>query len=156
MRSLSLQFEGNRPCTARWRNRPWRRPQAGPLGFTLIELMIVMTIILILISIAAPMYKTSLIRSREAVLRDDLFTLRSVIDQYTLDKQAAPQALDDLVSAGYLRELPVDPFTGSNQTWEVEYEDSTLMLPTQTSPGIVDVHSGSKLTSISGEAYSSW
>jgi general secretion pathway protein G len=125
-------------------------------GFTLIELMIVMTIILILISIAAPMYRTSLIRSREAVLRDDLFTLRSVIDQYTLDKQEAPQELSDLVDAGYLRELPVDPFTGSNETWVEEYEDTTLMLPTQTTPGIVDVRSGSSLTSLSGEPYSSW
>jgi general secretion pathway protein G len=125
-------------------------------GFTLIELMIVMTIILILLSIAAPMYRTSLIRSREAVLRDDLFTLRSVIDQYTLDKQEAPQSLSDLVEAGYLRQLPVDPFTGSSETWVEVYEDSTLMLPTQTAPGIVDVHSGSNLTSIAGEPYSNW
>jgi general secretion pathway protein G len=129
---------------------------ARPSGFTLIELMIVMTIILILLSIAAPMYRTSLIRSREAVLRDDLFTLRSVIDQYTLDKQEAPQSLSDLVDAGYLRELPVDPFTASNETWVEEYEDAVLMLPTQTAPGIVDVRSGSNLTSLSGEPYSSW
>jgi general secretion pathway protein G len=156
MSGLSLQSDSRRPGTADRRNSRLRRPEAGLRGFTLIELMIVMTIILILISIAAPMYRTSLIRSREAVLRDDLFTLRSVIDQYTLDKQGAPQSLDDLVSAGYLRELPADPFTSSNQTWEVEYEDSTLMLPTQTSPGIVDVHSGSNLKSISGELYSSW
>src|SRR3970040_956482 len=78
------------------------------LGFTLLELMIVITIMLILISIAAPIYRTSLVRSKEAVLRDDLFTLRSLIDQYTLDKQEAPQSLADLVCEGYLREMPVD------------------------------------------------
>ena len=125
-------------------------------GFTLIELMIVMTIIITLISIAAPMYKTSLIRSREAVLRDDLFTLRSVIDQYTLDKQQAPQSLGELVDAGYLRELPVDPFTNSSDTWIEEFESSAIMLPTQTGPGIIDVQSGSNLTSLSGEPYNSW
>lgn len=156
MNGLSQQLTLGRLGARRGKHIPLPRSARGLLGFTLIELMIVMTIILILLSIAAPMYKTSLIRSREAVLRDDLFTLRSVIDQYTLDKQEAPQSLSDLVDAGYLRELPVDPFTGSSDTWEEEYEDTTLMLPTQTSPGIVDVHSGSNLTSISGEPYSSW
>ena len=125
-------------------------------GFTLIELMIVITIILTLLSIAAPMYRTSIVRSKEAVLRDDLFTLRSLIDQYTLDKQEAPQSLEDLVTNGYIRELPEDPFTGSNQTWVAVYEDATLMIPGQTMSGIGDVHSGSNLTSLSGEPYSSW
>ena len=125
-------------------------------GFTLIELMIVITIILTLLSIAAPMYRTSIVRSKEAVLRDDLFTLRSLIDQYTLDKQEAPQSLEDLVTYGYLREMPVDPFTASNQTWVAVYEDAMLMIPGQTMSGIVDVHSGSNLTSLSGEPYSSW
>jgi general secretion pathway protein G len=122
----------------------------------MIELMIVVTIILILVSIAIPQFRASLIRSREAVLREDLFTLRSVIDQYTLDKQEAPQSLGDLVDAGYLREIPVDPFTNSSETWVEVYEDTTMMLPTQQAPGIVDVHSGSNLTSLSGEPYSSW
>jgi len=126
------------------------------LGFTILELMIVITIILILVSIAAPIFRTSIVRSKEAVLRDDLFTLRSLIDQYTLDKQEAPQSLGDLVSAGYLREMPVDPFTGSSATWEEEYEDSAVLSPTQTMSGIVDVHSGSPLTSISGEPYNIW
>lgn len=125
-------------------------------GFTLIELMIVITIILILISIAAPIYRNSIIRSKEAVLRDNLFTLRSLIDQYTLDKQKGPQSLEDLVSEGYLRELPVDPFTGSSGTWQEDYDDGTFMSATQTEPGIVDLHSGSNLQSLSGEAYSSW
>jgi len=125
-------------------------------GFTLLELMIVITIILILISIAVPTYRTSIIRSKEAVLRDSLFTMRSLIDQHTLDKQQAPEALGDLVAAGYLRQLPVDPFTGSSQTWVVVYEDDVVMLPGQVGPGIVDVHSGSNLPSLSGEPYSSW
>jgi general secretion pathway protein G len=126
------------------------------LGFTILELMIVITIILILVSIAAPIFRTSIVRSKEAVLRDDLFTLRSLIDQYTLDKQEAPQSLEDLASAGYLREIPVDPFTGSSETWEEVYEDSAVLSPTQTMSGIVDVHSGSPLTSISGEPYNTW
>ncbi|MBI2818387.1 MAG: prepilin-type N-terminal cleavage/methylation domain-containing protein [Acidobacteria bacterium] len=131
-----------------------RRHAAPAGGFTLIELLIVMVILTTLIAMAIPSFRASLIRSREAVLRDDLFTLRSVIDQYTLDKQEAPQSLSDLVAAGYLRELPVDPFTSSSETWVEEYEDTTIMMPTQTTPGIVDVHSGSNLTSLSGEAYS--
>ncbi|HWP85430.1 MAG TPA: prepilin-type N-terminal cleavage/methylation domain-containing protein [Terriglobia bacterium] len=139
--------------------RTFRRtdgPAVHSRGFTLIELMIVMVIITILVSLAVPRYRTSLISSKEAVLRDDLFTLRSLIDQYTLDKQEAPQSLQDLVDAGYLREIPVDPFTNSSETWVEEYEDATLMLPTQTAPGIVNVRSGSNLTSLSGEPYSSW
>jgi len=125
-------------------------------GFTLIELMIVMSVIVVLLSIAAPMYRTSIIRSKEAVLRDDLFTMRSLIDQYTVDKQAAPQSLQDLVSEGYLRTVPVDPFTGSNQTWEEIFENDVLMNPDQTAPGITDVRSGSSLTSLDGEPYNTW
>jgi len=88
------------------RSKRWR-------GFTLIELMIVISIILILVSISVPIYTSSVIHAKEAVLRDDLFTMRSVIDQYTLDKQKAPQSLQDLVSAGYLRSIPKDPLTGT-------------------------------------------
>ena len=129
-----------------------RRQQCG---FTLIELMIVMSIMLILISIAVPMYQQSIVRSREAVLRQDLFTMRSVIDQYTLDKQRAPQSLDDLVQAGYLKQIPKDPFTNSADTWQVVQEDILLSVD-QTQPGITEVHSGSNLTSSDGTAYSSW
>jgi general secretion pathway protein G len=125
-------------------------------GFTLIELIIVISIILILVSIAAPMYRNSIVRSKEAVLRDDLFTLRSLIDEYTLDKQAAPQSLQDLVDKGYLRQIPSDPFTGTSSSWVEVREDTTLMSPDQTSPGIVDLHSGSGLKSLSGDVYSSW
>lgn len=129
--------------------------RAGARGFTLIELMIVISIILILISIAVPIYNQSILRAKEAVLRDDLFVLRSTIDQYTMDKARAPQSLEDLVSAGYIKQLPVDPFTGSRETWVPEQED-TLMSLDQTQPGISDVHSGSSQTSSDGTAYSSW
>ena len=130
-------------------------PNRHPKGFTLIEMLIVIVIIMILASIAIPVYMQSIVHAKEAVLRDDLFTLRNVIDQYTLDKQKAPQSLDDLVSAGYLKALPKDPFTGSTDTWQVTTDDS-LMDPTQTQPGITDVHSGSNGVASDGSAYSSW
>jgi len=124
-------------------------------GFTLIELMIVISIILILVSISIPIYTNSVAHAKEAVLRDDLFTMRSVIDQYTLDKQKAPQSLQDVVSAGYLKAIPKDPFTGSSDTWQVTSDD-TLMDPSQTQPGITDVHSGANGNGTDGSAYSSW
>ena len=124
-------------------------------GFTLIELMIVISIILILIAIAVPMYQQSVIHAKEAVLRQDLKTMRDQIDNFTMDKEKAPQALQDLVDAGYLRKLPRDPFTGSDQTWQVENSDTLISLD-QTEPGISDVHSGSNLVGTDGTAYSSW
>lgn len=124
-------------------------------GFTLIELMIVMSIILILISIAVPIYNSSIVRAREAVLRDDLFTMRSLINQYTLDKEKAPQSLEDLVTAGYLKQIPLDPFTNSRDSWVVDQED-VMMSVDQTQPGITDVHSGAPGTSTEGTPYSSW
>ena len=127
----------------------------GQRGFTLIELMIVISIILILVSIAAPIYSSSILRAREAVLKDDLFTMRSVISQYTLDKQRAPQSLDDLVTAGYMKQIPLDPFTNARDTWTVEQED-TLLSVDQQQPGITDVHSGSNAVSSDGTPYSSW
>jgi general secretion pathway protein G len=126
-------------------------------GFTLLELMIVMTLILILASMVTPTYHLAIVRAREAVLRDDLYTLRTLIDQYTTDKQQPPQSLQDLVDAGYLRAgLPTDPFTQSNDTWRVDVEDVPLN-PQQVGSGIVDVHSGSDEISTDGTtAYSSW
>src|SRR5690348_14035956 len=124
-------------------------------GFTLIELMIVISIILILISIAVPMYQQSVIRAREAVLRQDLKTMRDQIDNYTMDKEKAPQSLQDLVEAGYLRAIPKDPFTGSTETWQTESSD-TLQSLDQTEPGITDVHSGSDMTGSDGTAYNTW
>src|SRR6202142_1417144 len=92
-------------------------------GFTLIELMIVISLILILVSISIPAYNQSILRAKESVLKQDMFQLRSLISQYTLDKQKAPQSLDDLVQAGYIKQIPNDPMTGSNSTWTVEQED---------------------------------
>src|SRR5271157_1915425 len=120
-------------------------------GFTLIELMVVISIIVILLSLAIPHYQSSILHARETVLRDDLYTLRSLIDQYTLDKQKAPTSLDDLVQAGYLKQLPKDPFTNARDSW-VPVTDDTIMSPDQTDPGIVDVHSGSELQSSEGTA----
>ena len=124
-------------------------------GFTLIELMVVISIILILVAIAVPMYEASVVRAKEAVLRQDLKTMRDQIDNYTMDKEKAPQALQDLVDAGYLRKFPKDPFTGSTDTWQVENSDTLISLD-QTEPGISDVHSGSNLVGSDGTAYSSW
>ena len=124
-------------------------------GFTLIELMIVISLILILVSISIPAYNQSILRAKESVFMQNLFTLRSLISQYTLDKQKAPQSLEDLVQAGYIKQIPIDPFTGKNDSWTVDQEDYSLSVDQQET-GITDVHSGSTLISTSGTAYSSW
>jgi general secretion pathway protein G len=124
-------------------------------GFTLIELMIVISIILILVGIAVPMYEQSVIRAKETVLKQDLKTMRDQIDNYTMDKEKAPQSLQDLLDAGYMRVIPKDPFTNSADTWQVETSD-TLQSLDQTETGITDVHSGSNLTGSDGQPYSSW
>jgi len=126
-----------------------------PRGFTLIELMIVMTIVTILVSIAVPLYQKSVLRAKESVLHQNLFTLRTVIDEYTYDKQKAPQMLEDLVSEGYLRQVPLDPITGSNRSWQIIMEDA-LTSVNQEEPGIFDVRSGSDKISLEGTAYSEW
>ena len=122
-------------------------------GFTLLEMMIVIIIMGVLMSIALPIYNQSLVRSREAVLRQDLFTLRSLISQYTLDKQKAPQSLDDLVPA-YIKVIPKDPMTNETN-WETVQEDVLLSVD-QQDPGITDVHSASSATASDGTAYSTW
>ena len=124
-------------------------------GFTLIELMIVISLILILVSISVPAYNQSILRAKESVLKQDLFQMRSLISQYTLDKQKAPQSLDDLVQAGYIKQIPTDPLTGTNSSWTVDQEDS-LMSVDQQDPGISDVHSGSSQTASDGTAYNTW
>ena len=132
-----------------------RVPNHRDRGFTLIELMIVISLILILVSISVPAYNQSILRAKESVLKQDLFQMRSLISQYTLDKQKAPQSLDDLVQAGYIKQIPTDPLTGTNSSWTVDQEDS-LMSVDQQDPGISDVHSGASQVSSDGTAYSTW
>ena len=124
-------------------------------GFTLLELMIVMAIILILATLGAGRYEQSLIRAHEAALKHDLFVMRNAIQQYTLDKEAGPTSLDELVSAGYLREIPRDPLT-RQKDWTTSSDDF-LASPDQTTTGITDVHSSSDaISSFEGTPYSSW
>ena len=122
-------------------------------GFTFVELMVVITIIVILISMAIPIYQKSILRAKESVLANNLFTMRTVIDNYTYDKEKAPQALQDLVTEGYLRDVPIDPITGSNQTWRLIMEDATQSVD-QSEPGIFDVRSGSDKVGLDGRPYS--
>lgn len=124
-------------------------------GFTLIELMIVITIMLILVSIAAMRYDRSVTRSKEAALHQDLSVMREAIEQYTLDKEQAPQSLDDLVTAEYLRQIPVDPITGARD-WTVTTSD-VLLSPEQSSSGISDVHSSSdRVSPFENTPYNTW
>ncbi len=124
-------------------------------GFTLVELMIVMLIIGVLAAIAIPSYIASLKSAREAVLREDLHTMRMAIDSFTMDKEKAPQALDELVTAGYLKEIPKDPVTQSDTTWVTDSDDS-LQSVDQTAGGISNVHSGSAQAGTDGRPYSEW
>lgn len=148
----------NAGLTLKWaaakRQALTQRSSRQSRGFTLLELMIVISIIMILMAVAVPMYNQSIVQARESVLRSNLSTLRNVISQYTLDKQKAPQGLDDLVTAGYLRQIPVDPMT-RQPNWEVVQED-VLLAVDQQDPGITDVHSASNGTASDGTAYSSW
>lgn len=124
-------------------------------GFTMIELMIVMSIVVILVSISVPLYQKSIVRAKESILKNNLFTMRTVIDEYTYDKQKAPQSLQDLVSEGYLRDVPSDPMTGNNTSWKVVMEEA-MQSVSQTEPGIFDVRSGSDKISLDGTPYSEW
>jgi len=113
------------------------RKNSRARGFTLLELMVVMSILLILVSIAAPMYQQQIKHARESVLRQDLFTLRTLISQYTLDKQKAPQSLEDLMQAGYLKQIPVDPISGQAD-WTVDQAQDTISSPDQQDEGDPD------------------
>jgi general secretion pathway protein G len=140
---------------------PFREATAEPnrrkseQGFTLLELMIVMVIIGILAAIAVPAYVNAVRSAREATLKADLYTMRRAIDSYTVDKQKAPQSLEDLVQAGYLKSMPVDPFTHRSDTW-VPAQSDVLSSVDQTEPGIDDVHSGAQLVGSDGTAYNTW
>ncbi len=131
-----------------------RSPLAAA-GFTLIELMIVITIILILLSMAAGRYEQSILRAREAALKQDLWVMRRAIEQYTIDKEQPPQSLEDLVTAGYLRAIPVDPVTRKTD-WQT-VSDNVVLSPEQTNYGITDVHSSSdQISPFEKTPYSSW
>lgn len=139
------------------KNISCRGKKRGSDGFTLIELMIVVSILLILISIAVPQYSNSVKRARESVLRQDLFTMRSVISQYTLDKQKMPQSGDDLVQAGYLKQVPTDPITGqANWNWHTADEGTIMSPDEQDEGGIDDVFSSSNDVGTDGVAYSQY
>jgi len=139
------------------RTFPSRRNRHDSRGFTLIELMVVISILLILISIAVPRYSQSVKRARETVLRQDLFTMRSVISQYTLDKQKMPQSGDDLVQAGYLKQIPVDPTTGqANWNWHTADENTIMSPDEQDEGGLDDVFSASSDVGSDGVPYSQY
>jgi general secretion pathway protein G len=126
----------------------------GTAGFTLIELMIVMLIMSILIGIAAIAYDKTVVKARESVLKQDLQTMRQAIDNYTLDKQQAPQSLEDLVDSHYLREIPIDPVS-QQKDWVLHFGD-TVLTPEQNGTGVDDVHSGSEVVGSNGEPYNTW
>jgi general secretion pathway protein G len=131
------------------------RRKAGQRGFTLLELMVVMAVMLVLAAIAVPSYLASIRKAKEAVLKEDLHTMRVAIDSYTADKQKAPQSLDDLVQAGYLKAIPKDPITSRTDTW-ITGQSGSLTTIDETEPGIDDVHSGAQETSSEGTSYSTW
>jgi general secretion pathway protein G len=131
------------------------RRRAQEHGFTLVELMVVMLIIAILATVAIPSFMASIRNAREAALKEDLHVMRDAIDSYTMDKNQAPQSLDDLVQNGYLKQIPVDPMTHTADTWQTSSDD-TYSDVDQTQPGINDVHSGSDETGSDGQPYSSW
>jgi len=124
-------------------------------GFSLLEMMMVVMLILIVVSIAQPIYHTAMLRAREAVLADDLYTLRYLLDRFTVDMGRSPRHLEELVEKGYLTRLPADPITGSNQTWQ-EVQEKAPPSPTQDYLGIADIDSGSDAISLGGTPYNIW
>ena len=122
-------------------------------GYTLLELMIVVAIAGILITLAVPTFQQSAIKAREAALKQNLFTMRAVLDQYYADHGAYPESLSAVVEAGYLREIPTDPFTKSADTWELVFEET---VGEGEVAGIFNIHSGSDLVSLSGTPYKEW
>jgi len=129
---------------------------AAESGFTLLELLIVMTIIATLAAMAIPMYVRNVQAAKEAVLREDLQVMRTAINSYTVDKQKAPQSLPDLVTGGYLKKIPNDPITGRNDTWVTTQSDTLASVDQTDSGGIDDVHSGAQQTATDGTAYNTW
>ena len=145
-----LHFPGDASCLRRGRSACVRVQR----GFTLMELMIVISIILILLGMAVGMYQKTIQRARESVLKKDLQTMREAIDNYTLDKQQAPQSLQDLVDGHYLRQVPIDPVCRQDD-WQVHVGD-TVISPDQSGTGIDDVHSGCEQVASDGSSYTTW
>jgi general secretion pathway protein G len=135
--------------------RNTRTGSVGERGFTLIELLVVAAILIVLAGIGLAQYRNSVVRAREAVLKEDLFRMRDAIDQYYADKTQYPSSLDALVSDGYLRKLPDDPFTMSSSTWQTVPSDPDPTNPT-ASPGVYDVKSGSEATALDNTKYADW
>jgi len=131
------------------------RIQRQDHGFTLIEMMVVASILIILASLGMAQYKNSVTLAREATLKEDLFRMRDAIDQYYADKGTYPPALEDLVSAGYMRKVPDDPFTMSASTWQTVPSEPDASNPT-AAPGVYDVKSGSDATALDGSKYADW
>ncbi len=150
--TVHLILSGKRQTVQQKADQLVKRAQRG---FTLIELMVVMFIISVLLLIAVPVYEKSIIRSKESVLHGNLSAIRNMIDEYTIDKQKAPESLEDLVSEGYLRQIPQDPMTNSNQTWKTVMEQ-TAVGGANASPGLFDVHSGSDKKALDGTNYADW
>jgi len=151
MKSIHIAAFGSQNV---WRRTPSARRRLLAAGFSLLEMMIVVTIMLILAGIAATRYERSVVRAREATLKQDLFIMRNAIQQYTLDKEAGPSSLDDLVPK-YMSSIPTDPIT-RNKDWHTEFEQ-VLLDPLQTSPGITDVHSSSdQVSPFEATPYNTW
>ena len=132
-----------------------RSPNDQISGFTLIELLVVASIIIILATMGMVQYRNSVVRSREAVLKEDLFRMRDAIDQFYADKGQYPSGLESLVSDGYLRKLPADPFTGNAESWQTVPSEPDPNNPT-AEPGLYDIKSGSELTALDGTKYADW
>jgi general secretion pathway protein G len=124
-------------------------------GFTIIELMVVMTIIVVLATMGLVQYQRSVVFSKEAVLKEDLFRMRDAVDQYYADKNEYPASLDTLVSDGYMRAVPKDPFTNSTTTWQTSPAEMDARNPT-AAPGIYDIKSGSDADAMDGTRYADW
>jgi general secretion pathway protein G len=151
----SGEIRGWRVERARQSSATTRRG-AAESGFTLLELLIVMTIIATLAAMAIPAYTRNVQLAKEAVLREDLQVMRTAIGSYTVDKQKSPQGLDDLVSAGYLKVLPKDPMTGRTDTWVMSQSDVLGSIDQTDSGGMDDVHSGAQVNALDGTSYTTW